>query len=72
MAAKLTTLIADSHKSLSQIARETGLSLSHVSRINSGQRTPSPDVILKLSTVLDVRPEMVLMAVVALAAQEAA
>lgn len=49
-------LIQEADKSLAKIARETGLSLSHISRINSGDRTPSMETIRKLAPVLGVTP----------------
>lgn len=52
----LNQLIKQSQKSLGQIARETGLSLSHVSRLHSGDRQPSITTIGKLAVVLDVEP----------------
>lgn len=57
-------LISHSGKSMSRIARESGLSLSHVSRISRGERTPSPDVILRLAIVLGANAMDVLSAVV--------
>lgn len=52
----LNQLIAQSQKSLGQIARETGLSISHVSRLHSGERQPSLTTIGKLAVALDVPP----------------
>lgn len=47
-------MIDMSGKSLAQIARESELSLSHVSRIRSASRLPSVTTAAKLAVVLDV------------------
>lgn len=47
-------IIDTSGKSLAQIARESDISLSHVSRIRSHARVPSVQVAAKLAVVLDV------------------
>lgn len=52
----LNQLIRQSNKSLGQIARETGLSISHVSRLHSGERQPSLSSIGKLAASLDMTP----------------
>ncbi len=52
----LNQLIRNSRKSLGQIARETGLSISHVSRLNSGDRQPSLETIGRLAPALNVDP----------------
>ena len=50
----LAQMIDMSGKSLAQIARESELSLSHVSRIRSASRLPSVRTSAKLAVVLDV------------------
>lgn len=52
----LNQIIRQSRKSLGQIARETGLSISHVSRLHSGERKPSIETIGKLAVALDLSP----------------
>lgn len=47
-------IMETSGKSLAQIARESDISLSHVSRIRNHQRIPSVQVAAKLAVVLDV------------------
>jgi len=52
--ASLAEMIEGSGKSLSQIARESDMSLSHISRIKSADRLPSIRTLPKLAVVLDV------------------
>lgn len=48
------SLVSKSGKSLSQIARESDISLSMVSRIQSGDRTPSLAVLISVARALGV------------------
>jgi transcriptional regulator with XRE-family HTH domain len=50
----MSEIIEHSGKSLAQIARESDLSLSHVSRLRSHTRLPSVQTAAKLAVVLDV------------------
>jgi transcriptional regulator with XRE-family HTH domain len=50
----MSEIIDASGKTLAQIARESDLSLSHVSRLRSHNRLPSVHTAAKLSVVLDV------------------
>lgn len=50
----MADMMEDSGKSLAQIARESDISLSHISRIRSHARIPSVQVAAKLAVVLDV------------------
>ena len=50
----LAQIIDGSGKSLAQIARESEMSLSHISRIRSSDRLPSVRASAKLAVVLDV------------------
>lgn len=65
--ATLAQYIQTSGKSLAQIARESDISLSHVSRIRSHSRVPSVQVAAKLAVVLDVPLGDLIRAVAAMA-----
>ena len=44
-------------KSYTEIAKNTGLSISHVSRVLRGKSKPSVDVLIKLAWELDMTAE---------------
>ena len=44
-------------KSYTQIAKNTGLSISHVSRVMRGKSKPSVDVLIKLAWELEITAE---------------
>lgn len=53
-------LLARSGKSMSRIARESGISISMVSRVASGDRIPSLSMVFKLASAIGVHPSTML------------
>jgi transcriptional regulator with XRE-family HTH domain len=55
-------ILTRSGKSMSQVSRETGLSLSHISKMASGTRRPGVEAAILLSRALGVGVEDMLRA----------
>lgn len=59
MRKEFARLVSTTDKSMSTLSRESGVALSHISRIQSGKSLPTLTVISKLARVLETDVESV-------------
>ena len=59
----ITNLIIKSGKSMTQVAKDAGISLAHLSKISGGTRMPSVETVSKLAEVFGVSEQEVLSAI---------